>query len=202
MASSKTEICNLALSHLGIGKEVANIDSEQSAEASACRRFYETAKDECLRDFNWPFTTTFATLGLVEIDPTDEWAYSYRYPSDCLKLRRILSGLRNDNRQSRVPYKMGQDTEGLLLYTDMQNAKIEYSVREDDTDRYPVDFTVALSYKMAVYIAPRLAAGDPFGLAGKAMQMYSYTVAKAANSALNEEQVEEDPQAESIRSRD
>lgn len=202
MASSKTEICNLALSHLGIGKEISNIETDTSAEANTLRRFYDTTLEEVLRDFAWPFTTKFEALGLVEEDPTDEWGYSYRYPSDCLHIRRVLSGLRNDNRQSRVPFKLGRDDTGTLIYTDMDDAEIEYTVREEDTSRYPSDFTIALSYKLAFYCAPRLAAGDPFGLRQTAAQMYQVTVAKAANNALAEEQAEEDPASEFIRGRE
>jgi len=202
MASSKTEICNLALSHLGIGTEISNVDTEQSTDAATMRRFYEIAKDECFRDFNWPFATKFATLALVEEDPTEEWGFSYRYPSDCLRLRRILSGVRNDNRQSRVPYKIGQDDSGLLIYTDMEDAEIEYTKMSDDPSLYPSDFTMALSYKLAFYVAPRLAKGDPFGLGQKSAQNYMLYMNKAANNALNEQQDEEDPQAEYIRSRE
>lgn len=202
MASSKTEICNLALSHLGIGSELSNLDSDSGQEATSCRRFYETTRDEVLRDFSWSFTTKFATLALVEEDPTTEWAYSYRVPSDCLMLRRILSGIRNDNRQSRVPFKVAQDASGLLVYTDMEDAVIEYTVRVEDTSLYPPDFTVALSYKLAFYVAPRLTKGDPFGLRKSAMDMYQYTLAKAAANNNNEQQDEEIPQAESIRARE
>lgn len=202
MASSKTEIANISLAHLGVGKEIANLDTENSAEANTMRRFYDTARDEVLRDFNWSFTTKFATLAEVEEDPTDEWSYSYRYPSDCLKLRRILSGTRNDSRQSRVPYKVAQDSEGLLLYTDMEDAEIEYTVRVEDTSLYPADFTMAFSYKLAFYAAPRLAAGDPFGLGQRCMQLYGMSLAKAANTSLNEEQVEEEPDAQWIRARE
>jgi len=201
MASSKTEICNIALSHLGIAKEVANIDTESSAEASACRRFYEMARDETLRDFNWPFATKFAALALVEEDPTDEWSFSYRYPTDCLKVRRVLSGLRNDNRQSRVPYKVGRDDTGILLYCDIEDAEMEYTAVTSGVTFYPVDYVTALSYRIAYYIAPRLTAGDPFNLKNYCMEMYRATVVKAANSAINEEQQEESPESELIRSR-
>ena len=91
--ASKTEIGNLALSHIGIGKEVANIETEQSAEASALRRVYDTALRKTLRDFNWPFARVIADLGLIEEDPTDEWDFSYRVPSDCVSFRRIPSGV-------------------------------------------------------------------------------------------------------------
>src|SRR5688572_11149621 len=110
--ASETEIANLALSHLGVGKEIANLETERSQEAVACRRFYDTARDATLRDFSWPFATKIAVLGLIEADPNDEWDYSYRYPSDCLQLRRILSGVRNDTRDSRVPFKLAHDDSG------------------------------------------------------------------------------------------
>jgi len=202
MASSKTEICNIALSHLGQGQEIANIDTENSESANACRRFYELSKDEALRDINWPFATRFADLALVEEDPTEEWAYSYRYPTDCLKIRRILSGNRNDSRQSRVPYKIVQDDAGLLLYTDLEDATIEYTVREDNPGKYPVDFVSALSYKLAWYIAPRITKADPFGLRKTVQESYMYTITKAAKNAFNEQQDEELPQAEWITARD
>ena len=89
------DIWNTALSHLGISKEVASVD-ESSAEAKACRRFYDTTIKAVLKDYSWPFASKIATLNLITANPNDEWAYSYRYPSDCLFFRRILSGNRND----------------------------------------------------------------------------------------------------------
>lgn len=201
--SSKVEICNLALSHLGIAKEVQNLENDAGQEAQACRRFYDNARDETLRDFPWSFATKFATLAVVEdAVTTDEWTYAYRYPTDALKIRRILSGSRNDSRQSRVPYKIVQDTAGLLLYTDMEDAVMEYTVKTTETTKFPVDFVMALSYRIAYYIAPRLTGGDPFKLGPQAMQNYARSLSKAAATNLNEEQVEEDVQAESIRARD
>jgi len=90
--SSETEICNMALSHIGVGKEIANLDTERSQEASACRRYYENLRDKVLRDFRWPFATKFVELALIEETPTIEWRFSYRYPTDCVKMIRILSG--------------------------------------------------------------------------------------------------------------
>src|SRR3990167_2163908 len=129
---SEVEICNMALGHLGVGKEIANLETEKSTEASLCRRFYANTRDEALRDFPWPFATKLAALGLIEEDPNDEWGFSYRYPSDCLRLRRLLSGLRNDTRQSRAPYKIGKDDQGRLLFADLEDAEAEYTARITD----------------------------------------------------------------------
>ena len=64
--SSKTEIANLAISHLGIGKEIANVETEQSQEAKACRRYFDMAKKITLGDVDWTFATKFATLNLFQ----------------------------------------------------------------------------------------------------------------------------------------
>lgn len=202
MAQTKVSICNLALSHIGIAKEIQDFDADKSQEAAACRRFYDICLEETLRDLYWPFATKFAALAVVEEDPTSEWAFSYRYPSDCLYIRRFLSGSRNDSRQTRVPYKLGQDDEGTLIYTDVEDAEIEYVKNETDTSKYPIDFAMALSYKLAGLIAPRITAGDPFKLKDMATKMYIFHIQKAAANAMNEEQAEEDVEAEHIRARD
>lgn len=202
MASSNTEIANLALSHLSSGKEISNLETDRSQEALACRRFFETARDAVLRDFAWPFATKIADLGLVEETPSDEWDYSYRYPTDCVKLRRVLSGTRNDTRDSRVPYKLISDDAGSLIYVDTENAQCEYTARITDPGRYPPDFVMAMSCRLAAYIAPRITAGDPFKLGKRAMDLYEYELGLAKASAMNEEQAEEDPDSEFIRARE
>ena len=177
----------MAISHLGIGKEIANLDTEQSQEASACRRFYDEAVEIVLSDFDWPFATKQATLNLIASNPTAEWDYSYRYPTDCLRIRRILSGIRQDTASSRVPFKITQDSLGKLIYSDQQNAEVEYTVRITDPSYFTSEFIFALSFRLAYYIAPRLTGGDPFKLQDRMIQQYMYEMGKAKERSLNEE---------------
>lgn len=200
MASS-TEICNIAISHIGVGKEIGNLETEKSAEAAACRRFYNTARDEILTDAEWYFTSKTVTLGLVEKDPTTEWYYSYRYPSDCLFFRRIFSGLDVDNRQTKVPYVLFEDSSGILIYTNCDQAVGEYTFRNENVNQYPSKFVLALSYLLAFYIAPRLTAGDPFKLRKEMWDAYQFKLSQAKSLMSNEQQNYEQPQAEWIRVR-
>jgi len=200
--ASKTDICNIAISHLGISKEISNVTTEQSKEAQACRRFYDEARKAVLNDYPWPFATRFVNLGLVEEDPTTEWAYSYRYPVDCLYVRRILSGFRDDTEATKVVYKILQDDQGLLIYTDQQDAEIEYTKDEESADLFPSDFVIALSYRLAHYIGPRLTAGDPFNLSDKAMQKYEIEISKASANKFNEDNSSTRQDTESIAARD
>lgn len=201
MATSKTVIANLALSHLGVSKEIANIDTENSEEANACRRFYEVARNKVLRDFNWPFATKIAALSLVSEDPNDEWDYSYRYPSDCLNFRKIQSGTRNDSRQTRTPYRIAKDASGKVIFTDRQDAIGEYTELIETVELYPDDFVMALSFLLASYTAPRITGGDPFKLGERAMSMYEIELSNARTNSLNEEQNEELVESELIRER-
>lgn len=200
--STPTEIANTALSHLGVGRDIANIETENSQEANACRRFYVTARDQTLRDFNWPFATKESTLALVSENPTREWSYAYRYPTDCLKLRRIFSGLRNDTRQTRTPFKIVRDASGSLIYTDARDALMEYTFAEVDSQRFPADFAQALALRLAVYIAPRLTSGDPFKMGERAWKLYVIEITRAQASSANEQQDEDKPDAEWINARD
>jgi len=200
--ASTTEIANLVLNHCAVGKTISNLETEQSEAARAIRRVYDIALDVTLRDFAWPFATKIAALALVAEEPNTEWGYSYRYPSDCLEMRRILSGVRNDTRQSRAPYKIAQDSAGLLIFTDEEDAQAEYTVRMTDPQRYPADFTLALSFYIAAIAAPTLTAGDQFKLGDRAGKMYAFEIARATTRGFNEEQPEELPEAEAIRARE
>jgi len=199
--ASPTEISNLAISHLGIAKVIGNLTTEHSAEAQKCRIFYEQSVKATLRDGYWPFARKFVTLALIEEDPTEEWAYSYQMPSDCLFFKRILSATRNDTRQSRVPYLVGHGDAGTLIYTDQNEAQAEYVVYVSDTNRYPTDFMMAVSFRLASYIAPALTGGDPFKLGARAYQAYQMEIGMARANSKNEEQVDEEPESEFTRSR-
>ena len=206
--STPTEISNLALANLGISKVIANLDTERSNESVTCRQFYETVRDAVLRDFAWPFASKQAPLGLVTdftgvvSIPPPEWTYNYAYPSDCIRFGRILSGDRNDTRQSRVPVKFFYGASGRLIACDMINAVAEYTMKVTDSSRFTPDFVIALSFRLSSYIAPRLTGGDPFKMGPNALKMYQMELTQARASAVNEDQPEEDPQAEGIRARD
>lgn len=198
---STTNICNMALSHLGISSEIQSLDTDRSQEGSACRQFFDTARKTVLRDFAWPFAKKMIALGLVANQPNQFWAYSYQYPSDCLHFLRVMSCIYTDTRQSRVPYEIVYGTAGQEIWTNQDTASGEYTVDVIDTSRFPPDFIIPLSLRLAGYISPRLTAGDPYKLGQRAMQLYDLEIARARASAVNEVQESEDPDSEFIRGR-
>lgn len=107
MATTKTHICNLALRHIGVSRRLTDVDTDGTANALACLDFYEDALQDVLRAHRWPFATKYALMFWLEDSPTSEWGYSYMYPADCLKIRRLRSGARPglERADQRVPYR-------------------------------------------------------------------------------------------------
>jgi hypothetical protein len=199
--TAKIDICNFALGHLAVSAEIADLDVEQSKEAQACRRFFDVTRDEVLRDFPWPFATSMGNLALVASNPTTEWGYSYRMPSGVLTFRRILSGVRNDTRASRIKYRLAQDATGDLIYTDRASAQGEWTTQITNTERFRPDFVMALSFLLAHRIGPRVAGGDQFKLSDRALQNYYLEIGKARANAANEEQTDDAPDSEFVSAR-
>ncbi len=199
--STKVEICNLASTHLGIGHSISNFDTDQSEEGASYRAVYDTVLRNVLRKYPLPFTTKITTLALVVEDPNTEWEYSYRYPTDCIAIRRILSGTRADTRQSRIPYKIGADSQGIVIWTDQENAEIEYTYYANNPNHYPSDFVMAFSYYLAHVVSKRISIGDQFKLGDRAYQMFLLEISEAVARAFNESQSEEEIESEFIRAR-
>lgn len=199
---TKTELANMALGHLGVDRAIADLDTEQSRDAKIIRMYYENARRQTLRDFPFPCITVITDLALVEPDPNDEWKYSYQYPADCLQLRRIPNGFsRIDTEKTKVPYRVARGVSGKVVYTNMPNAKIEYTYNETNIDRLDDDVVMVMSLRLAHYIAPKLTGGDPFKMGQRALQLYYLEGSKASSNALNEEQKDEDIDADIIRAR-
>jgi hypothetical protein len=201
MATSEVEICNLALRHLGISNEIGDLETSAAPEAQACRAFYDTVRDAVLRDFPWPFANRTVELAGQEETPAGDYAYSYVYPSDCVQALRILSGVRSETQSTKVKYRIANGVSSTLIHTDDSAPILEYTIREEDPTRYPADFVIALSYRLASYLAPSVTGGDPFDLGARALQRYAMEISQAQARAGNEETSEEQPDASWIAER-
>ena len=190
------------MSHLGVAKEIADVETEQSQEAVTCRRFYRDALKCVFRDFPWSFATRTQALALVAENPDAEWSYSYAYPTDCSRLNKIQSGTSFDNRSTRVNYRLENNGSQLLIYTNQQNAVAEFVQYTENIDLYPPDFKMAFSFFLAALTAPRLTKGDPFKMKSEMMAMYYQWLSEAKANGLNEEQWPSEPPSDLIRGRE
>jgi hypothetical protein len=186
VATSATEVCNLALAHLGQSETVADLGNEnESGEVAAlCRRFYPVALGLIFRQkgVKWPFARRVSYgLTLVADDLEGAYQYSFRLPSDCAGLWRVTTPYCNN-----VPYALGGDALGQLLYVNDPAISIEYGVVVENPTYWSADFTLALSYLLAKLLVPALTAGDPYKLGPQVAALYQETVNGAMQTAYNE----------------
>lgn len=203
MYTSLTEVANAALGYLGITSKIGDLETENSPEARAVNTYIAIAIDETLSEWPWPFATRFSEIQVVEENPTPDWGYSYRYPSNCVMVRRIVPpGLAFEPRMFRLPFRISADDDGKLILTNEYDPTIEYTARVNDVQQWPPDFCNCIAMKLAFYISAELTGGDPNRLGNKALEMYLLSVSKAQARAANEEQSVESPPSSLESARD
>jgi hypothetical protein len=191
--STLIDCANMAYAHLGKGTFIADLN-ENSVEAKVARLFQKPALKATLRDFHWAFATKITQAKLIEEDPNSEWGFAYRYPVDCLDLRRILSGQRVDTPETAVEYRVIGDSEGRVILTDKDEAEIEYTCFIDNAGLFPADFELAYSFRWATYLAPKILGADPTRQGERLMARYQTEIAHAKLNSGMEGRREQAPQ--------
>lgn len=227
-----TVIANMALTRIGSTQIIQSLDTtiDTSNEAQQCALWYFLDRDAELTDWPWPFASKYIALNQVSttgIPANPEYIYSYRYPSDCLNVRRIVCGqvvtnaqvtpplttapssqvfqnlvpYRQDGDPYPWPFEVGSDTTGKLIYTDAPTAWIRYTRLVTDAAIFSRDFVDMLAWRVAM---------DLYGLArsderrSACEKMYERTKLLARARALNESQNSQpliQYNAESLRAR-
>lgn len=188
---SVADICNQALGTIGVGDEISDLDSEASKEARACRRFYALARDQVLRDFDWPRLRRRVALTLVEEDPFEgaQWAYSYRMPSAVAALRRVMQAEEPYTVTEAVyqPAALGQDDNGALIYSNIEDAEAVYTYQEENVEQWTSDMAQACGLLLGALMAPQFGP-TAVKLGDRALKLYEWRRNTAWANAANEEQ--------------
>ncbi len=141
-----------------------------------------------------------AITGWTELgaDPNDDWLYSYRYPYDCVFVRRILAPEIGKRNPDPPPFQIGVDNQGRLLYTDRPNAQICYTKMVTDVAFFSVPFIDALSWYLAWCAAPL--SRIP-GIVTRMYAMYARAISMASAMDANEQQQQVPLDAEWVMAR-
>lgn len=164
-----TYLGNVALSRIGVGKQIEDIRTDASEEGYKIRLHYALDMEQTLRDHPWSFATRYADLmrvaGTATVPVNADWQYSYRAPTDLAFARRIVSQDGEQRAYDPDPptFRVGADATGLLVYTNAV-ASTEVPVQLEYTLRLPCAaatgdaiFRTAFVWKLAASLALSLA---------------------------------------------
>lgn len=143
MASSSTQICNLAISWVA-GKRITSLDDDQSTEAILCRENYDPSRKAVLEEREWTFALKRIVLNPMVDTPPFGFSKQFKLPADCLKVVSCQDANLND-----VEYVIEED----LILSDEAAAYIRYTFDLTNTTKFSQLFTEALAAHIASKIA-------------------------------------------------
>lgn len=195
--TSSVDICNLALANIGSKSRIDSL-TEASPEAAACRQFYEICRDTVLSAHNWGFARKVVALAETANTPLDtKWAVEYAYPSDCLKLRKILpeASLSQPNE-----YERGiSEDDAAVIWCNVDEAYADYTKAITDTSFFSVEFVWALSWNLGAQIAMKVT-GDA-NKKQMAEQKYQLALQSARATDFSEQHITREIDSEFTRAR-
>ena len=202
--ASVTDICNMALMRCGSSAAISSL-TEKSQEANLCNAFYAQCRDYVLRDFPWGFAQRQVALAELAATAGEAngfpfgWLYKYSYPSDCLMLHGIYSGLRNPRTDQRIPHAVMSDGAATAIYTDQEGATATYTTKVTDTTLFDPMFISALAFLLATEIDLPLTVNPR--VLEQLRAGYQQAVREAATRNMNESQFLPAPDCELLAAR-
>ena len=214
--STQVKIYNMALSAIGVSKQVASV-SEGSLQSLTLNNFWEIARDQCLEDFPWGFAMRYVALQLLTIT-TPQWLFTYGYPTDCLQARLVIPtepatgvvvpgylsapnynfwGMMHSRR--RIPFSIVENEAngGLGIATNLPDATLAYTARITTITLWSPAFVNALALMLGSYVIAPLSANPKY--AATIAQAYKEAILKAGSLSMNEGPEQPEPESEFIK---
>lgn len=155
---SKVFIFNMSLGHCGINSSIGDVD-ENSAEANACRTYYDTCRRVLLEMMRWGFAEQQVAL-VLQGTPTSQWLFQYKYPTNCARINKIINPIfrTEPTPYDQIKFKINNlgGAYGKAILTDQASAVVDYNVDITDETLFSYTFALALSLFLASLIASPL----------------------------------------------
>jgi hypothetical protein len=153
---AKADIFNIALQALLLTNAIIDPDTDATVQGKVLRQMYPIALNKCLADLDLNRTATKFTLELLSDDPDVIgllFRYCYKYPSNTVKLRRIISSVRQDNQSTIIPFETGTltvaSTAQSVIYCDEADAVASVLAKDVPLSSLNASAGLALGYQLA-----------------------------------------------------
>ena len=156
-----TDICNLALNHIG-REHIASLN-EDTEPARTCKMHYDLQRQVLLRAYTWSFAKKYIKLSELDVK-TPGWKYTYAYPNDCVMARKLYN---EDNTWLYLEKNFPGNMDLVLLNDNTKaivcnhhDACLEYTYDVKDANLFSADFAQALTYYLASAICVPLTGSE------------------------------------------
>ena len=180
--ASEVQIARLALQHIGDRFDINSL-TESSPEAEQVNLVFSDVRDMVLREHPWKFARKYTSPAQLSGTAPGNWDYMYAYPSDAMRIIRIVNPL-GDN-QPPIRFEIARNSDDVrVILSNESEPTFEYTSRVTDPQQFDPQFVIALSYRLAQYIAIPIT-GDR-NIMADMKQMADIEIGKARASDANE----------------
>lgn len=153
-----TDICNMALNHIGKGTVTAVTD--QNELGRTLKIHYDAQRRWLLTEYNWGFAKRTEKLTWIDaVKPG--WEHLYAYPTGCLMVRLVYN---EETGCTSNPYEIVNINDNTkAIACNLAGAYIDFTYDAKDVDLFSPDFQQALSYFLAGAIAVPLTGSEQLG---------------------------------------
>lgn len=191
---SKTDIYNLALGALLLTKRISDNNTDTSQENQTLNVHWPMALEQTLTDLDLDCTAQRQPLALVATNPQAGWNYAYKYPANCILLRRLIDpcrfqsdgfynryedGIRPDTRYTQVPRQTGTYLGNKVIFCNLDQAYVEYIAIDISLNLLSASAVLALAYKLAQLAAPLITGKGAAALRTEILNGYKLVKAEA-----------------------
>lgn len=172
--ATQLEIVNKALGHIAIAPITKM--SESSPAAILANSIWDTCRQDCLRNHDWPFATIITTLSTTNSTIVhNDWTYAYAYPNDALEVWNVYYNDTDNRQHFRVIYD--KTLAARIILSNTSEAACEYTYDQTTTTPWDAFFVSVISYFLAANMAKPLT-GDA-QLADYLMKIYTSLMSDA-----------------------
>ena len=187
MNYTKAKIFNIVLKNLRVSTSIQNAN-QNDKNTVVLNEFYESAREQVLKDFDWNFANSYRELTLTgNIPQNPKFLYEFDYPNDCLFAREILPYGNNNI----IEFEIAANSSGnKVINTNLIPAILRYTRIVENEVYYPSEFIMALSWYLAFLAAPSICGNRT--IQNDCMAIYANMLAKAKALNASEGYVEND----------
>lgn len=178
MNFTKAKIFNITLKNLRVSVGIQN-SNQSDKNTVVLNEFYDIAREQVLKDFDWNFANSYRELSLTgNIPQNPKFLYEYDYPNDCVFAREIIPYVDSE----MVEFEIAANTDGQkVINTNQTPAILRYTKTVDNETFFSAEFVMALCWYLAFLAAPAITGNR--AIQSDCLNVYTNILAKS--KALN-----------------
>ena len=181
MNYTKSKIFNIALKNLRVSVGIQNAN-QTDKNTVVLNEFYDIAREQVLKDFDWNFANSYRELSLTgNIPQNPKFLYEFDYPNDCLFAREIVPFANNEI----VEFEVSANASGQkVINTNLTPAVLRYTKTVDNEIFFSAEFVMALCWYLAFLCAPAITGNR--SIQNDCMSIYRSMLLKAKTANASE----------------